>query len=187
MKVALGWKAHTGWGALVVVGARNGGFAVVDRRRVALVDDDVAKQPYHAAEDLPPDQARVRIERGIEQAHGVSAREMAAAVARERARKNAVTACGLVVGNPMPAWTVDEIRAVHFRMHKAEGALFRDALAGAARACGLRLVTLPEKGLAAHARMPEATALGRGIGPPWGKDQREAALAALLALSEGTP
>jgi len=28
------------------------------------------------------------------------------------------------------------------------------------------------------------TALGKSIGPPWGKDQKEAALAALVALNE---
>ena len=51
----------------------------------------------------------------------------------------------------MPAWSVDEILAVHFRMHKAEGVLFREALAGAATKCGLRLVQVPEKELDAHA------------------------------------
>jgi hypothetical protein len=28
------------------------------------------------------------------------------------------------MAEPMPDWTVDEILAVHFRMHKAEGVLF---------------------------------------------------------------
>ena len=86
----------------------------------------------------------------------------------------------------------EEILAVHFRMHKAEGALFRDALARAIGACGLRLVAIPEKTLADHAvkvlGIPEIglrkmiATLGRSIGPPWGKDQKDAALAALVAL-----
>jgi len=33
----------------------------------------------------------------------------------------------------MPDWSTDEILAVHFRMHKAEGELFRDALVRAGR------------------------------------------------------
>ena len=41
------------------------------------------------------------------------------------------------MANPMPDWSVEEILAVHFRMHKAEGVLFRDALVEAANACGL--------------------------------------------------
>ena len=45
-------KAHSGWAALVVAGKRDGDFEVVDRRRIELVEDEWAKQPYHAAEDL---------------------------------------------------------------------------------------------------------------------------------------
>lgn len=47
MKVAFGTRAHSGWAALVVVGTRDGDFTVVDRRRIELVDDEGAKQPYH--------------------------------------------------------------------------------------------------------------------------------------------
>ena len=97
----------------------------------------------------------------------------------------------------LPDWTVDEILAVHFRMHKAEGVLFRDALARAARACGLRLLRVPEKQLDEHAERALAASinslgvnslrktiasLGKSVGPPWGKDQKDAALAAMIAL-----
>jgi hypothetical protein len=92
----------------------------------------------------------------------------------------------------MPDWSVDEILAVHFRMHKAEGVLFRDALVRATGACGLRLVAIPEKVLTKHAERAlgmtssavakEMAALGKSVGPPWGKDQKDAALAALVAL-----
>jgi hypothetical protein len=41
----------------------------------------------------------------------------------------------------MPDWTTDEILAVHFRMHKAEGVLFQSALVRAAEKC--KLNTLP--------------------------------------------
>jgi hypothetical protein len=92
----------------------------------------------------------------------------------------------------MPDWSVDEILAVHFRMHKAEGELFRDALVRAAELCDLALARVPEKQLDAHAakalRLPSAAlrtriaALGRLVGAPWGKDQKDAALAAWIAL-----
>jgi hypothetical protein len=77
---------------------------------------------------------------------------------------------------------------VHFRMHKAEGVLFRDALIFATNASGLRLVAIPEKLRAARATglsgrvLENVTALGKPVGPPWGKDQKDAALAAILAL-----
>ncbi len=92
----------------------------------------------------------------------------------------------------MPEWSVDEILAVHFRMHKAEGELFREALSRAVEACGLELARIPEKRLDEHAartlrapaaRLVETAAeLGRSVGPPWGRDQKEAALAAWAAL-----
>jgi len=195
MKVAFGMKAHSGWAALVVVGKRDGDFAVVDRRRIELVEHEWAKQPYHAAEDMERGAARALVERGIEATQRIAVREMRAAVRREQERKNEVTACAVLVGNPMPDWSVEEILAVHFRMHKAEGVLFRDALVRATDANGLRLVAIPEKLLTKHAERAFAspmsrlakrvTTLGKSVGPPWGKDQKDAALAAMIALQGG--
>lgn len=205
MKVAFGLRAHSGWAALVVIGERAGELVVVDRRRVELADEPWAKAPYHAAERRRPGAAgedpgeagqlpAVKlVEKGIESAHRIAAREIGAAVTRERERGHEVTACAVLVGAPMPPWTTEEILAVHFRMHKAEGFLFRDALERAAVKCGLRAVAVPEKTLAGEARkafgrgaaakIKAVAALGKGLGPPWGKDQKEAALAALIALA----
>ncbi len=195
MKVAFGMKAHSGWAALVVVGNRDGELVAVDRRRIELVEDDWAKQPYHAAEALRPAAARGVVKRGVEAARRLAVREVRAAVKRERARENEVTACAVLVGDPMPDWSTDEILAVHFRMHKAEGALFRDALVRAATAASLRLVSIPEKLLTEHAEralgtpasglVKKVATLGKSVGPPWGKDQKDAALAALVALQGG--
>lgn len=192
MKVAFGMKAHSGWAALVVVGTRDNDFALVDRRRIQLVEDDWAKQPYHAAENMEAEAARDLVERGIEAAQRIAVSELRAAVKREQERKNEVTACAVLVGNPMPDWSIAEILAVHFRMHKAEGFLFRDALVHAAKAHGLRLVAIPEKLLMKQAESAlgspgsrlekKVAALGKSVGPPWGKDQKEAALAAMIAL-----
>ncbi|HTF89836.1 MAG TPA: hypothetical protein VK843_15590 [Planctomycetota bacterium] len=192
MKVAIGFKAHSGWAAAVVVGLRGGEFEIVDRRRVELVDVEWAKAPYHAAEEMKPEAARKLIGRGVEAANRIAVRELRAMVERERERGNAPSALALLAGAPMPPWSVDEIRAVHFRMHKAEGAMFRDALARAAGECGVSLVAIPEKELAAQAEaglgMSVKTlskllgAFGKSVGAPWGKDQKDAALAAMIAL-----
>jgi hypothetical protein len=198
MKVAFGMKAHSGWAALVVLGVRSGELLVVDRRRVELVEKDEAswaKQPYHAAEDLKPDAARALVMRGVEAARRIAIREMRSAIKHVREAGHDVAACAVLSVDPMPDWSVQEILAVHFRMHKAEGVLFRDALARAADACGVRLVRVPEKQLDEHAEQALATSinslrktissLGKLVGPPWGKDQKDAALAALVAL-QGT-
>src|SRR5262245_18890095 len=128
MRVALGLKAHSGWAALVVLGESGGDIVVVDRRRIELAEEEWAKQPYHAAEDLARDAAREMVTRGVDAAQRLALREMRAALQREKERGNDVAACAVLVGAPMPAWSTDEILAVHFRMHKAEGVLFQDAL-----------------------------------------------------------
>ncbi|HAF13885.1 MAG TPA: hypothetical protein DCK99_09350 [Blastocatellia bacterium] len=195
MKVAFGMKAHSGWAALVVLGTRSGELQVVDRCRMELVEKDEAswaKQPYHAAERLNAGDARDLVRQGLVTARRIAVREMRTVVKRAREAGHEVAACAVLVVDPMPDWTVDEILAVHFRMHKAEGVLFRDALARAARACGLRLLRVPEKQLHEHAERALATSvnslrktiasLGKSVGPPWGKDQKDAALAAMIAL-----
>ena len=192
MNVAFGMKAHSGWAALVTIGELDGGLVVADRRRIELVEEEWAKQPYHAAENLSPGAARDMVKRGVEAARRIAIREMRSAVKRERERENEITGCAVLVVDPMPDWSVDEILAVHLRMHKAEGVLFRDALVRAAKACGLRLVEIPEKMLTSHAERAlgapasglakEIAKLGKAAGPPWGKDQKEAALAAMSAL-----
>jgi hypothetical protein len=101
----------------------------------------------------------------------------------------------LLVGTGMPDWTTDEILAVHVRMHKAEGEMFRDILVEGARTCGIEPTTLPDKtALDASARQLGVTraqldadlaALGKAAGPPWGKYQKEAAAAALVVLKYG--
>jgi hypothetical protein len=198
MKVAYGLKAHSGWAALVVLGKQDGEFVVVDRRRVELVEEEWARQPYHAAEELEASDARSKAEaarlvkRGIEAAYGIATREMRAALSRERSRKNEVAACAVLVGNPMPDWSVEQILAVHLRMHQAEGVLFRDALIDAGRKCSLNVIELPEKTLLEHAEKALQTpaadlsqtiaSIGKLAGPPWGKDQKDAALAAMIAL-----
>ena len=103
-----------------------------------------------------------------------------------------LVACSVLVGSPMPDWNTDEIRAVHFRMHKAEGVLFQNALVRAAEVCKLNTFPVYEKELMTEASSQFGTrtdrflkniaALGKTVGPPWGKDQQDAALIALIAL-----
>jgi hypothetical protein len=188
MRIAAGFKSHSGWAALVVIGESDDGLVVIDRRRIELVDPaDVgwAKQPYHAAENLPPAKASQLIERATASANRIALKEMRAFVKRSRDAGHEIAGCAVLVGSPMPDWTIEQIRSVHVRMHKAEGVLFPQALAQAAESCGLSLITVPEKELnpsAGAIRM--VAALGKAAGPPWGKDQKNAVLAAMTVLKE---
>ncbi|MBI2947570.1 MAG: hypothetical protein HYY23_07980 [Verrucomicrobia bacterium] len=194
MKVALGLKAHSGWAALVALGHGGNRLQVLGRRRIELVENggEWARQPYHAAEGLSRAEAEHVVRRSLQAARRCAVREISAEVNRLQETKHEVCACAVLVGDGMPDWSVEEILAVHFRMHKAEGVLFRDALMEAARECQLTLVAIPEKRLPEHAEQSLATpesrllseiaALGKSVGPPWGRDEKDAALAARIAL-----
>ena len=194
MRIALGLKAHSGWAALVAIGGSGTDVRVVDRQRVMLVDADTlwAKQPYHAAQALPPDRAQDVVKRGIDAARDVAARELRTVVTALGESGHDIVACAVLTPPPMPDWTTDDILAVHVRMHKAEGVLFPAALCSAAESCGLRLVAIPEKALDQYAArslaLPSSrvnariAVLGKSLGPPWGQDQKKAALAAVVAL-----
>jgi hypothetical protein len=190
-------KAHSGWAALVAIGADGRAFAVVERRRIELVEDrnaEWAGQPYHAADGLGAAQAREVVERGIAEARRCAVDQVRAAVARARDAGHEVAACAVLMPAPMPVWSTAEILAVHLRMHQAEGLLYPDALARAAKQCRLGFVAVPQKSLHTQASDALATApdalaariaaLGKSIGPPWGADQKNAALATMIALAQ---
>lgn len=192
MKVALGVKTHSGWAAVIVLGLTEDGFQLIDRERIELVDESWAKQPYHAAETLEPETARTLVARGIKSAHDVATRQLKALVERETERGNVVSGCAVLTSSPMPNWTVDEILAVHFRMHKAEGVLFSNAMLQAAKDCKLRPLGVAEKTLASDAPVRLGfnskslekilSLMGKASGPPWTKDQKHATVAAMIAL-----
>jgi hypothetical protein len=194
MKVAFGFKAHSGWAALIVIGQAGNEYELVDRRRIDLIEANQlwAKQPYHTAERLNAGQARATVTRAVEMVHGVAELQMRQAIARAKESEHEVTACAVLVPQPMPAWTTEEILAVHFRMHKAEGVLFPEALCQAAVQCKVPLVKVQEKELETCAKQhlsmtpvdiaETIAALGKSAGPPWAKDQKTAALAAMIAL-----
>jgi len=196
MEVAFGLKAHSGWAAIVAIGVERGGHRVIDRRRIELIEDrdaEWAGQPYHAAEGKPIAKARAIVERGIADARRAAVKELRLAIKRTLAAGHDIVACAVLMPAPMPEWSTEEILAVHFRMHKAEGVLYPDALARAAQACGLQLALIHEKQLAAQAegilkaplsKLTQRIAeLGKTVGAPWGADQKNAALAAMIALA----
>jgi len=192
MKVSFGFKAHSGWAALVVVGGSREAPAIIDRQRVELVEEEWAKAPYHAAEELEIAEARVLVRKGIQAAHKNAKLQIRDLIKRHERIGNEVVACAVLMGAPMPDWSTDEILAVHFRMHKAEGVLFREALAAASQYCKLPFVPVPEKELNEFASSKlkysptvltkTLTELGKQNGPPWGSDQKAATLAAMIAL-----
>lgn len=190
-RVAIGLKARTGRAALVAVAGDALEPVFIERSQLELLPKG-EWAPYHAAKELDPTDADASVRRSIAIASALAATGLRAAAQRCTDAGRELRGCAVLVGSGMPAWSTAEILAVHVRMHKAEGELFRNALVEGTRACGFELTTLPEKtafddaarrlGFTSTGLDARIAALGKAAGPPWGQDQKEAAAAALVAL-----
>jgi hypothetical protein len=158
---------------------------VVDRERVTLVDDASVREPYHAAAAVALGEAPALIE---------SVAKAAAAAAMTTIRGfvsslGPVAAVGVVGGNrKLPE--LPRILSKHALLHAADRSLYEQAIIEGATRAGLPVTTIPATGklfedasrVLGVALEPSLAALGKSIGPPWQKDHKEAAAAALVAL-----
>src|SRR6185436_3286705 len=103
-RVALGFRAHSGWAVVVAVGGSPGNPVVLERRRIETADAAIrgSKQPYHAAEQLAFESA----EWLIQMCRDSSARLATDAVSALVAQLNGHTLVGAGVlfasGRPLP-------------------------------------------------------------------------------------
>ena len=189
----MGFRAHSGWAALVAVAGPPRSPAVIERRRIVLVNPGTPRQPYHAAEGLDLKEAGKLVERSIDEAR-LLARQALRAVIRDIQKKGqAVVGCGLLLASGRPLTTLAATLASHALIHTAEGELFRDALTHAGAHCGLPVTGVKERelfargaagiGLSVDELERHITGMGRPIGPPWRQDEKYAALAGWLALA----
>src|SRR5258708_11787651 len=152
--VAWGLKAGTGRAVLVAVGGDPQQPQLIERLQIPLLPEG-AWAPYHAAQGLEPAQARESVRRSIASAHRLAASGLREAAKRIAEAGHELCGCAVLVGTGMPGWSTDEILAVHVRMHKAEGELFRDVLVAGAPSCDLAPTTLADQSvLGDAARMP---------------------------------
>jgi hypothetical protein len=183
MRTALGFRAHSGWAALVAVAGTIDAPRVLERRRIVIADPEMpgSKQPYHAAAELSFPQGEALVARAIESSRAWAVEAMSAAIKSFRSQGHEVAGCGIVLGSGLALPPLEKILASHAMIHTAEGEMFRDVLVWAAKECGLPVVVVREKSLDA-ASLKRIDSLGKLIGPPWTKDQKYAAVAALMTL-----
>lgn len=191
---ALGFRAHSGWAALVAVAGTPHSLAVIDRRRIELAEPGPdSMQPYHAAAELDLKEAEQFVRRCAERARFLAQLALRAVIADLGKKGHVVAGCGLLLGSGRPATTLAATLASHALIHTAEGQLFRDALTHASEHCGLPVTGVKERELFARAAAElgvpvdelqlKVTELGRPLGPPWRQDEKYAALAGWLALA----
>jgi hypothetical protein len=192
---ALGFRAHSGWTALVALSVTKGEPQILARQRLHLVDTFTYKfrQPYHTAEKMPLDEARASIA-GVEtQAKRLAYRAIHELQESLQAQGYRLSRCGLVTASGRPLPSLPQILASHATIHTADGELFRRALLHASNRCGLANATVKERELLSEASRilqlkPAALTrriadLGRPLGAPWTQDEKFASLVAWLALA----
>lgn len=190
---ALGFSVHTGWAASVTLVDWVSTPRVVDRRRLTLVEtsEHDARFVYHAAAELAASAGAAVVAKAQDVARTRALQALAQLLSDLSAAGHSISAVGLPAARRWEPPSLDAILRSHSRIHAAEGGLFCGALVDAALSHGLRVVPLPSKKRLEEAaratgwrvdRVRTSVArLGRSLGPPWALDQKEAALAALIA------
>ncbi len=191
---ALGFRAHSGWTALVALSVSKGVPRVLARQKVHLVESFTYKfrQPYHTAKRLSPDEGRAFVARVQSEARRLAYRAIRDLQGSLEAQGYRLARCGLVLASGRPLPPLPQILASHALIHTADGELFRGALLHAGARCGFGSATVKEKELLNEAsrilrlKPDDLTRriadLGREIGPPWSQDEKFASLIAWMAL-----
>ena len=192
---ALGFQMHSGWGVLVAVAGNADALEIIDRKRITVMDAAMrgAKQPYHHAATLQLPES----ERHIENCAAVSEHMAVAAIElvieELNMREYRVDRCALLLGAGRPLPPLAKILAAHPLIHTAEGEFFRNAIRKACERLQIPVEALRERDLADRASaafrgsasrvQQRIVTAGSSIGPPWTRDHKSAALAAMIALS----
>jgi hypothetical protein len=191
---AIGFSPHSGWAAMVVLGGSAAEPDLLARSRLQLIDDHdpESKQPYHAVEFLCVEEATGRLDGYMAVATRRAHDSIRAQCEQLRERGIVIKSVGIVDSSSRKQVSLPAILASHALIHAADGDHFRNALFVAAEQCRLQVCRIPAKGLEAHAakrlRLPAnrilatVNKLGLGKGPPWGADQKKAALLAWTLL-----
>ena len=182
---------------MVVIGGTPAEPSLLARSRVALMDehDPLSKQPYHTVEFMCLEEATGRLDSYLSTATSMAHTSIQAQVQALEAGGIVLRHAGILESSGRKGGSLSSILASHALIHGADGDHFRNALAGAAGQQRLRLHRIRVRDIEAHAverlRKPigrllkTVDELGRGVGPPWGADQKKAALLAWSLLADG--
>lgn len=193
---AIGFRAHSGWAAAVVLGGSIKSPKVIDRRRIELVEPGTSGgvQPYHFARELPFPQAEKFIQGAIAAANETALQSIKFLAKQMTELDQKIKTCGIVLASGRPLPSLEVTLRSHPMVHTAEGELYRAAIAHAAESCGWACLRIPERELyqraAATLRIPETklktliTEMGDTVGSPWSADEKCATVIAWLALRD---
>ena len=169
----------------MAVSGKPGSVQIVDRRRIVIADaqGSRANQPYHFVEKLELRAA----EKYLKDYAAVSER-LALTAFREVVKDlngYEITGAAILLASGRPLPPLPSILASHALIHTAEGEFFRQVVRQACERLGIRVTGIRERDLGeGTALQSEIANLGKTVGPPWTQDQKMAALAAMMVLSD---
>jgi hypothetical protein len=175
---ALGITVHTGWAACVVAAGTLRRPSLAAREHLELLPDP-ERFVFHRAAEMPRAAAARFVERARTEVVSRASRVLERLVERHDARMCAVVAKSGVMPD------LDRILESHPRIHAAEGLFYRDAVAQAAEAQGLRVSVIDPT--AFDLKAPDLLEAGRLVGKPWDRDWKLASLAGWAALATPSP
>jgi hypothetical protein len=193
-QVALGFRAHSGWTALVAIALEKGSPQVLLRERPHLVKTFTYefRQPYHTAKKRSSAEAQDFVSRVRTEARGLASEAISSVQSGFRHQGYELKRCGLLLASGKPLPDLPQILASHALIHTADGELFREALLHAGKRCGLETFKAKESELLERASCTlhlKADELGRrlvhlgsAVGSPWTQDEKLAALVAWISL-----
>jgi hypothetical protein len=190
---AIGFATHTGWVAAVALKGGRQEVAVAGKARIVMADRFEEGAVYHASEGRPPAEAEALIRKTEARCLRRGTKGLADLLTDLRAAGCTAVTGAVVAGGGRALPALETILRSHALIHAAEGELYRRL---AVRMCEeleipVMLVArkeLPARAAAALRCTPAQLAarlalLGKSSGPPWARDQKESATAALLALA----
>ena len=191
--VVVGVADHSGWAALVSVSVKDGLPAVIDRRRVELIEPGLPKQPYeHDTVGMNAAEA----ERLVEEVRDSAAHCAERALSRLRSSlgttREILSIALRTAPLPRLPGSVAEVHASWPVTVRADAMLYHDALCTSAASLGIKVDTFArgeERPRAALAMATSSERLDRflsglraSLGPPWQQDHQAAAARAIAAL-----
>src|SRR5271169_3420189 len=101
VRAALGFRAHSGWAALVAVAGPVLSPAVIDRRRIELAFPEIPRpvQPYHGAQKMELKAAEEYVTGFAREARRMAQRALSDVINRLKHAGYETVACGIPIGS----------------------------------------------------------------------------------------
>jgi hypothetical protein len=192
----IGVKMHSGWGILVTVSGSVNSVEIVERQRIVIIDPTTprANQPYHHAATLGLHEAERHLTKCRVVAEHLSSAAIRAAIEALAKRHYQVVGAALLLASGRPLPSLPQVLGSHPLIHTAEGDFFRCAIGKSFNHLKVPVTAIRERDLdrlaetllgdaagQLHSAIPGLTS---SLGPPWTKDHKTAALAAVVVLHD---